>query len=351
MVFNPEHIARENILSLTAYSSARQEFAEDAEIYLDANENAFGSPVETQLNRYPDPLQSKVKEKIAALKGVDQDQIFLGNGSDEAIDLLFRIFCEPRRDEVIICPPTYGMYKVSADINDIAIKEIPLTQNFQLDVPRILESITERTKLIFICSPNNPTGNALNRGEILRITADFHGIVIVDEAYIDFSSVRSIIDEIENFSNLVVLHTFSKAWGLAGARVGMAFAGEEIIELFNRVKPPYNISQLSQNTALAALDNEAKVKNWVEEIVEQRRRLADAVSELEFVLTVFPSDANFLLVKVTDAAAVYKFLLEKKIVVRDRSNIRLCGCCLRITVGTPEENSRLLAVLKTFGKN
>ena len=351
MIFDPESIARDNIKRLVSYSSARHEFAGDAEIFLDANENAFGSPVKEQLNRYPDPLQTALKEKVAELKGVDPAQIFLGNGSDEAIDLLFRIFCEPGRDDVIICPPTYGMYKVAADINDVSIKEISLTPDFQLDVPRVRKGITPRTKLIFICSPNNPTGNAMNRDDILGIAADFNGIVVVDEAYIDFSSKRSMIDKIGNHPKLVVLQTFSKAWGLAGARVGMAFAGETIIALFNRVKPPYNISHLSQDTVLAALDNEIKVKTWIEEVIEQRLSLTDAMSELEFVETVYPSDANFLLVKMSDAFAVYRFLLDKRIVVRDRSNVRLCDGCLRVTVGTPEENGRLLFALQTFEKN
>ena len=339
---------RENIRRFISYSSARHEFAGDAEIYLDANENAFGSPIETQLNRYPDPLQIALKEKIAALKGVNPSQIFLGNGSDEGIDLLFRIFCESGSDEVIICPPTYGMYKVAADIGGVSINEIPLKSDFQLDVPRILEGVKSQTKLIFICSPNNPTGNAVNRDDILHIAANFQGIVVVDEAYIDFSSERSMIAEIGNYPNLAVLQTFSKAWGLAGARVGMAFADRAVTALFNRVKSPYNISQLSQSAVFAALDNETLVKKWIDEIIEERKSLAKAFSGLEFVHTVYPSDANFLLIKVADASAVYEFLLEKKIVVRDRSNVRLCDGCLRITIGTPEENERLLEALINF---
>ncbi|MBC7898906.1 MAG: histidinol-phosphate transaminase [Saprospiraceae bacterium] len=351
MAFDPEKFARQNIRRLVSYSSARHEFAGDAEIYLDANENAFGSPVKTQLNRYPDPLQMAVKEKIAESKGVDPAQIFIGNGSDEAIDLLFRIFCEPGRDEVIICPPTYGMYKVAADINAVFIEQVSLTTAFQLDVPQILRAITPATKMIFICSPNNPTGNAIDREDILHIAGSFQGVVIVDEAYIDFSSGLSLIDEIGNFQNLAVLQTFSKAWGLAGARVGMAFGDEQLIALFNRVKAPYNVSQLAQDTILAAWNNEAEVKSWIQRIVEQRQLLADALNGLEFVQTVYPSDANFLLVKVVNAEAVYSFLLKEKIVVRDRSNVRLCEDCLRITIGTPEENGRLLLSLKSFGKN
>ncbi len=244
-MFDPERLVRENIRRLKPYSSARDEFTGSAEVYLDANENAFGSPIDQQINRYPDPLQTAVKEKIAASKGIKSEQIFLGNGSDEAIDLLFRIFCEPGRDTCIICPPTYGMYKVAADINDVAVKEIPLTADFQLDVPGTEKNIVLSTKLIFICSPNNPTGNSMQREDILKLADRFSGLVVVDEAYIDFSSESSLINEIGDHPNLVVLQTFSKAWGLAAARVGMAVAVESIIKLFNRTKPPYNVSSLA----------------------------------------------------------------------------------------------------------
>ncbi len=351
MAFDPEKLARENIRRLIPYSSARHEFAGDAEVYLDANENAFGSPSSSRLNRYPDPMQLKVKAKIAAIKNVRPDQIFIGNGSDEAIDLLPRIFCEPGRDEIIICPPTYGMYKVAADINNARINEIPLTQDFQLDAPLIKQGISQTTKLIFICSPNNPTGNCMNRDDILNITQSFHGIVVVDEAYIDFSSGDSFSDEIDNYPNLVVLQTMSKAWGLAGARVGMAFANDKIITLFNRAKPPYNISQLAQDAVLDALQYEEKVKDWKIQILAERRGLEVSLAEMEFVQTIYPSDANFLLVRVSDAETVYHTLLKHKIVVRSRSNVRLCEGCLRITVGTPEENKRLVNALKIFGES
>lgn len=345
MTFNPETLARENIRRLKPYSSARDEFTGAAEIYLDANENAFGSPIEQQLNRYPDPLQKALKEKIAQSRGINTEQIFLGTGSDEAIDLLFRIFCEPARDACIICPPTYGMYNVAADINDVVVKEVPLTVDFQLDVPGIQKAFDGTAKLIFICSPNNPTGNSMRREDILEIAGTFSGIVVVDEAYIDFSHARSLIEEIEHYPNLIVLQTFSKAWGLAAARVGMALADEKIIRLFNRTKPPYNVSSLAQNAVLEALNNETQVKGWIALITKQRVTLSDALKLLEIVEKIYPSDANFLLVKVADAAAAYQFLLDENIVVRDRSNIKMCEGCLRITVGTPGENERLISAL------
>lgn len=350
-MFDPELLARENIRRLKPYSSARDEFTGAAEVYLDANENAFGSPISEQLNRYPDPLQKALKEKIAESKGVRREQIFLGNGSDEAIDLLFRIFCEPGRNTCIICPPTYGIYKVAADINDLAVKEIPLTANFQLDVPSIKKNIELSTKLIFICSPNNPTGNLMLREDILEIADRFSGLVVVDEAYIDFSPEGSLIDEIGNHPNLVVLQTFSKAWGLAAARVGMAFADEKIIRLFNRTKQPYNVSSLAQNAVLEAMKNEIQVNEWIGLTRALRTKLANELKQLERVEEVYRSDANFVLVKVADAAAVYKFLLDEKIVVRDRSNVMLCEGCLRITVGTPTENERLIEVLKKFERD
>ncbi len=348
MTFDPETLARENIRRLTPYSSARDEFTGAAEIYLDANENPFGSPIGTQLNRYPDPLQKALKEKIAKSKGVNALSIFLGNGSDEAIDLLFRIFCEPGDDACILCPPTYGMYKVAADINNVAVKEIQLSADFQLDVPAAQKAFDRTTKVIFICSPNNPTGNSMRREDILEIANGFSGIVVVDEAYIDFSHARSLIEEIKTYPNLVVLQTFSKAWGMAAARVGMAFANEKIIMLFNRTKPPYNVSSLAQNAVLEALKNETQVKESIALITKQRVALSDALKGLEIVEKIYPSDANFLLVKVADAAATYQFLLDEKIVVRDRSNVTMCEGCLRITVGTPDENARLIAALKKF---
>lgn len=348
MAFDPESLARENIRRLKPYSSARDEFSGAAEVYLDANENAFGSPLEQQINRYPDPMQKALKETIAASKSVKAEQIFVGNGSDEAIDLLFRIFCEPGRDACIICPPTYGMYKVAADINDVGTKEIPLTADFQVNIPHIQKEADPATKLIFICSPNNPTGNSMDRHDILRLAEGFNGIVVVDEAYIDFSPARSLIEQIERYPNLIILQTFSKAWGMAAARVGTAFAGESIARLFNRTKPPYNVSSLAQDAVLAALQNEVQVNEWIEQIIEQRTVLSDSLGQLSRVEKVYPSDANFVLVRVTDAAGTYRFLLEQKIVVRDRSNVVLCEGCLRITVGTPEENRKLIGALEKF---
>jgi histidinol-phosphate aminotransferase len=345
-MFTLDKLVRENIRKLKPYSSARHEFAGTAEIYLDANENAFGSPIDVQLNRYPDPLQTDVKRQIAELKGISSEQMFIGNGSDEAIDLLFRIFCEPGRDACIISPPTYGMYQVSADINRIAVNEVPLTEDFQLDVRAIKAALDEQTKLLFICSPNNPTGNAMSRDDVLELTDAFDGIVIVDEAYIDFSDQPSLTDDLDNHPNLVVLQTFSKAWGLAGARVGLAFASGEIIDLFSRVKPPYNVSQLSQTAICQAIANREQVAGWIVETLKERKRLAEYLPELDFVDTVYPSDANFLLVRVADANAVYNHLVEQRIVVRNRSSVVPSGDCLRITVGTPDENDRLICALK-----
>ena len=345
MTFDLENIVRPNIRNLKPYSSARSEFEGSAEVFLDANENAFGSPAGFGLNRYPDPLQRELKDRIAAMKGVSPSQIFVGNGSDEAIDLLFRIFCEPGRDEVITCPPTYGMYRVSADINDIAVREIVLTEEFQLDIPAILTSISDATKLIFICSPNNPTGNLMSRGSILEIARRFNGLVVVDEAYIDFADEPSMIAELSELPNLIVLQTFSKAWGMAGVRVGLAYASSEIIDLMNRVKPPYNVSGLAQQAVINALDSKATVSSWIDAARSERLRLENSLIDLDIVKRVYTSDANFLLVEVDGANAVYKYLIDEKIVVRNRNNVELCEGCLRITVGTPDENERLLAAL------
>lgn len=348
MTFDPKSLVRKNIRDLKPYSSARSEFEGSAEVFLDANENAYGSPAGVGLNRYPDPLQRKVKDRIAEMKGVSPSQIFVGNGSDEAIDLLFRIFCEPGRDEVITCPPTYGMYRFSADINDVAVREIRLTADFQLEVPAIIAASSATTKLIFICSPNNPTGSLISRKLILRIAREFNGIVVVDEAYIDFANEPSMITELANLPNLVVLQTFSKAWGIAGVRVGLALASPEIIDLMNRVKPPYNVSTIAQKSVIDVLDSEPTVKDWIVTTRDERLRLKNSLNALDVVLRVYRSDANFLLVKVDDANAIYEYLIEEKIVVRNRNNVELCGGCLRITIGTPEENDRLLDALRSL---
>jgi histidinol-phosphate aminotransferase len=344
-MFDLENLVRENIRRLVPYSSARKEFTGAAQIFLDANENSFGSPLAENYNRYPDPLQVKIKEKIAKIYGVNQSEIFVGNGSDEAIDLLFRIFCEPRTDSVLICPPTYGMYEVSADINDIEVKKVNLTEDFQLDLPAIEKAFDERTKIVFVCSPNNPTGNSFPRTQILELAKNFAGIVVVDEAYVHFSSEKSLTNEIKNYPNLVVLQTFSKAWGLAGLRVGLAFAGEEIIRLFNKVKPPYNVSQIAQETILKALENKEQVEKTIRQIIGEREKLIENLRALSFVTRIYPTDANFVLVKTSDAEKIYKFLLDEKIVVRNRNNVELCAGCLRITVGTPAENKSLLEAL------
>lgn len=346
MNFNLENIIRPNIRNLVPYSSARDEFKGSAEIFLDANENSFGSPIETAYNRYPDPLQWKVKQKISELKGVAPSKIFLGNGSDEAIDILFRAFCNPAKDNVIICPPTYGMYEVSANINDVAIQKVNLTPGFQLDTKAVLAAVNENTKLIFVCSPNNPTANLLHTADIALLMNEFHGLVVVDEAYIDFAGDKSMLSSLDQYPNLVVLQTFSKAWGLAGVRAGMAFASEEIIAVYNKVKPPYNVSESTQQILLKALENGTQVKNWIKATIQEREKLSAALARLPYVQQVYPSDANFVLVKMNDPKAVYNYLTEKGIIVRDRSKVTLCEGCLRITVGTEEENGKLLEEMR-----
>ncbi len=349
MKFELDALVRPNIKNLTPYSSARKEFAGDGEIFLDANENSFGSPSLAQnYNRYPDPLQTKIKLKLAEWLELSPNEIFVGNGSDEAIDLLFRAFCRPAEDEVIITPPTYGMYQVSAEINDVAFKKVLLTQNFELEGERVLENVSKNTKLIFLCSPNNPTGNSLNRCEVLKIAQNFTGIVVIDEAYIHFARENSLASEIKSHPNLVVLQTFSKAWGLAGLRVGLALGNAQIIAYLNKIKPPYNISEIAQETLLKALENRDSINKIVAEIIKERDHLAVNLSELPFVVRLFPSDANFLLVKTIEPNEIYGFLVERGIVVRNRSNVELCEGCLRITVGTAFENQSLLKALRDY---
>src|ERR1700754_1271775 len=338
-MFSVNNILRENIKQLVPYSSARDEFQGEASVYLDANENAFGSPLTEQYHRYPDPLQYKVKKRLSEIKGVPVRNIFLGNGSDEAIDILFRSFCNPGVDNVILVPPTYGMYEVSANINDVEARKVSLTEDFQLNLEGIAEAIDNNTKLIFICSPNNPTGNSINRADVETLLANFNGLVIVDEAYINFSRQKTFIQELTEYANLVVLQTLSKAWGLAGLRIGMAFASEEIIEVMNKVKPPYNVNEASQQLALEALANVDQVNGWIRETLLQRDRLVLTLKNHDFVLDIYPSDANFILVKTTDPKGIYNFLVQQGIIVRDRSKVELCEGCLRITIGTPDENS------------
>ncbi|GAA4911578.1 histidinol-phosphate transaminase [Mucilaginibacter defluvii] len=347
-MFDINKILRPNIKKLVPYSSARDEFKGEASVYLDANENAFGSPLNTAYNRYPDPLQYKVKTRLSEIKGVPPRNIFLGNGSDEAIDVLFRSFCNPGVDNVILVPPTYGMYEVSANINDVETRKVLLTEDYQLNLEGIAEAIDERTKMIFICSPNNPTGNSINREDVETLLANFSGLVIVDEAYINFSRQKTFIQELTEYANLVVLQTLSKAWGLAGLRVGMAFASEEIIEVMNKVKPPYNINEASQQLALEALNNIDTVNNWIKEALAQRDKLVLQLKNFDFVLDIYPSDANFILVKTNGARDIYNHLVQQGIIIRDRSKVELCEGCLRITIGTPTENETLINALQNY---
>lgn len=344
-MFDLNKLIRENIKTLTPYSSARDEFSGEAKVFLDANENALGSPLHKWYNRYPDPHQVKLKEAISKVKAVEPQKIFLGNGSDECIDLLFRCFCNPGKDNTITCPPTYGMYEVSANINDVEIRKAPLLEDFQLDLVHLENLVDENTKLIWICSPNNPTANAMNREDVETILNNFSGVVVVDEAYINFSRQKSFIQELSDYPNLVVLQTFSKAWGLAGLRLGMAFASGEIIEILNRVKPPYNVNQVTQELALQALEEVGQVNDMIKELVQMRAALKGVFEKIPFVQKVYPSDANFLLVKMNNARKIYEYLLTRGIVVRDRSNVKLCDDCLRITVGTEQENTELIEAL------
>ncbi|WP_342647965.1 histidinol-phosphate transaminase [Mucilaginibacter sp. CSA2-8R] len=347
-MFELKNILRENIKNLKPYSSARDEFQGEASVYLDANENAFGSPLEQNYNRYPDPMQYAVKKRLSDIKGVPPRNIFLGNGSDEAIDILFRSFCNPGTDNVILVPPTYGMYEVSANINDVETRKVNLTDEYQLNMEGIAEAIDKNTKLIFICSPNNPTGNSIHREDIETLLTNFNGLVVVDEAYINFSRQKTFIQELTEYANLVVLQTLSKAWGLAALRVGMAFASEEIIEVMNKVKPPYNVNEASQQLALQALQNVEQVNQWIKETLSERDQLVLNLKAFDFVLEIYPSDANFILVKTTDAKGIYNFLVSHGIIVRDRSKVELCEGALRFTIGTPEENKTLLNTLKEY---
>jgi histidinol-phosphate aminotransferase len=348
MEFNLNSLVRENIKSLKPYSSARHEFTGKASVFLDANENAFGSPLEENFNRYPDPLQWQVKFQLARIKGVPAENIFIGNGSDEVIDLAYRIFCNPKTDNVIVCPPTYGMYQVSADINDVPVKKVPLTKDFQLDVDGILNAVDANTKLLFICSPNNPTGNNMNRNDVETVLNNFKGIVIIDEAYINYSRQKTFIQELTEYPNLIVMQTLSKAWGLAALRMGIAFASMDIIDLFNKVKPPYNINEASQQLALEGLQNTQQVNDWIKTVVHEKENIITGLSRLPFVKYIYPSDANFILVKVTDADAVYNFLAQNGIVIRNRTKEVMCENCVRITIGTEAENKLLIQTLNSY---
>jgi len=342
MGFELDKLVRPNIKTLKPYSSAKDEYTGDAKILLDSNENSLGSPLTKWYNRYPDPYQQKLKEKLAFVKQIAANQIFIGNGSDECIDILFRTFCEPGKDNIIICPPTYPMYEVSANINDITVQKALLLSDYQLNLAHIEQLVNPHTKIIWICSPNNPTGNSLDRIDIETILNHFDGIVVVDEAYINFSKQKSFVQSLIDYPNLVVLQTLSKAWGLAGLRLGMCFASPEIIGYMNKVKAPYNINIVTQELALQALEEVGQVNDMIKLLVDMRNALAQVIASMPHVIQVFPSDTNFILVKIPKARQLYEYLLSQGIIVRDRSALELCEDSLRITVGTEQENTLLV---------
>ena len=339
-------LLRPHLRQLQPYTSARDEYSGSEGVFLDANENPFGSSTSQDFNRYPDPYQTALKQEIAKIKGANPAQIFLGNGSDEAIDLLFRAFCNPGQDNVILLPPTYGMYGVSAAINGVEVRNVPLTPDFQLQPEKILSAVNAHSKILFLCSPNNPSGNAVKREYILFLLENFPGIVVVDEAYIDFSEGASLLTVLDQHPNLLVMQTLSKAWGLASLRLGMAFASPELIRVLNQIKPPYNISGLTQETVLSALQNKGKVDEFIQLILEERKFLQKELERLPYILRVHNSDANFLLVQFEHPNQVYEDLVKEKIIVRNRSSVLHCAGCLRITVGTREESIALLQALE-----
>ena len=340
-----QELVRKNIRALQPYSCARDEFrGREAHVFVDANE----SPFNTGYNRYPDPLQEEIKSLLAPIKNVHPDEIFLGNGSDEAIDLVYRVLCEPRVDNVVAMAPSYGMYEVCANINDVEYRKVLLDENFRLHADAMLSAADDHTKVMWICSPNNPTGNDMDRKEVKRLLDEFPGILVVDEAYIDFSSLRSLRELVRLYPRLIVLNTFSKAWASASVRLGIAFAQSEIIALFNKVKYPYNINLLTQQYALELLRNGEKVQRWTNDVKREREIVVPALKEVRCVVKVYPTDANFVLVKVTDAVRIYNYLVDRGIVVRNRNNVQLCGNCLRITIGSKEENNEVLGALRSF---
>ena len=342
---NLQDLVRPNIWALKPYSCARDEFkGVKADVFIDANENPYPNGV----NRYPDPLQEQLKQMISPMKSVPVDNIFLGNGSDEAIDLPFRIFCRPGVDNVVAIDPTYGMYEVCADVNDVEYRKVSLDENFDMNPEALLAACDENTKIIFICSPNNPTGNAFSRDKIEKVIAEFQGIVIVDEAYSDFSAQKPLRCDISKYPNLIVLATFSKAWGAAGIRLGMAFASTEIIGLFNKVKYPYNVNVLTQKKAQEILGNVTLLQRHISMILEERETLVKAMALLPVCKKVYETDANFILARMIDANGIYKYLVKKGVIVRNRNNVHLCGDCLRFTVGTKDENTKLLGALRQY---
>lgn len=341
---NLQQLVRKNIWNLKAYSSARDDFKGEASVYLDANENPLNEPY----NRYPDPLQWKLKEKVSEIKQISTSKIFFGNGSDEPIDIVIRIFCEPTVDNIVAIDPTYGMYKVCADINNVEYRQVLLKDNFILDANSVIEATDNRTKIIFLCSPNNPSGNLLNKQEILKIVEGFRGIVAIDEAYIDFAPKASWISQLDKYPNLVLLQTFSKAWGIAAVRLGMAFSSPEIINLFNKVKYPYNINILTQNFVHSELDKVQLKEEWVKAILKQRTYLEQELQKISLIEKIYPSDANFLLVRVADANYIYNRLVDRGIIIRNRNTVSLCNGCLRITIGTEAENNQLIDALTSI---
>ena len=342
MSFNLNKIVRSSIKGLKPYSSARDEFTGKADVYLDANENPFGNG----LNRYPDPYQKALKKEISKIKNIHEESIILGNGSDEVIDLLFRAFCEPGKDEVIILPPTYGMYQVCADVNNVKTKKVPLTSDFEVDELSLLETVDEKSKIIWFCSPNNPTGNTMDPAVIKNILNCFEGIVVIDEAYIDFSDSQSWIDFLEFHPNLFIIQTLSKAWGLAGIRLGMGFGSKEIISVLNKIKPPYNVNSLTQEKAIEAIGYLDEKNETIDAILAEKAKLKEKLNQIDGVQKIYQSDANFLLVKIDNATNIYNKLVEQSIIVRNRSSVTLCENCLRITVGKPAENEKLLNAIK-----
>jgi histidinol-phosphate aminotransferase len=340
-----EKLCRKNIWDLAPYSSARNEYAgREARVFLDANENPYNQP----FNRYPDPLQLELKEALSKVKGVPDENIFLGNGSDEAIDLPYRCFCNPGIDNVVAIEPTYGMYKVCADINDVEYRPVLLDEHYQITADKLLAATDAHTKIIWLCTPNNPTGNCLKREEVIKVIEGFEGLVIVDEAYSDFSAQKTLRSELAKYPNLIVLNTMSKAWGCAAIRLGMAFASQEIISIFNKVKYPYNVNQLTQQQALEALKDPFEVDNWVKVLLQERSRMMEAFEMLPICLKVYPTEANFFLAKMTDATKIYNYLVDQGIIVRNRHRVQLCQNCLRITIGTKTENSELIAALRQY---
>lgn len=338
---NIKDLVRKNIQNLKPYSSARHEFKGEASVHLDANENPLNGPY----NRYPDPLQTELKKRVAEIKNINSENIFFGNGSDEPIDIVFRVFCEPAIDNVVAIDPTYGMYKVCADINNVEYRQVLLDEDYSLNAAKVLGATDSKTKLIFLCSPNNPTANILAKDEILKIITNFNGIVVLDEAYIDFSIKNSWLPDLHKYPNLIILQTFSKAWGLAAIRLGMAFAGTDIINYFNNVKYPYNINILTQTFVLQELDKIELKESWVKTLISQRDQMTERLCHIPIVEKIYPSEANFILVKVNDANKIYNSLVEKGIIVRNRNSVSMCNGCLRITIGTEDENNLLLEEL------